>query len=275
LAACAATPPQPGLASRIDALLPASVLLLGEQHDAPQHHALERETVELLAGRGQLAALAMEMAEAGHSTAGLARDASEEQVQAALKWNEAGWPWSDYGPVVMAAMRAGVNVHGANLPLTAMRESMRNSALDGSLRGPALKAQQQAIRMGHCGMLPESQIGPMTRIQIARDQRMAEVVTGLASQAPQGKLVLLVAGGSHVDRFAGIPQHLAPDLNVKVALARAESASSAINSGADPERAPIQADAVWATPALPPKDYCAEFRAPGEKPAPPKAPGSK
>ena len=48
-----------------------AVLLLGEQHDAANHQRLQRETVQALASRSQLAALALEMAESGTSTAGL------------------------------------------------------------------------------------------------------------------------------------------------------------------------------------------------------------
>ena len=54
------------VAQRAMALLPADALLLGEQHDAAEHQAIERETVEALAARGRLAALAIEMAEEGH-----------------------------------------------------------------------------------------------------------------------------------------------------------------------------------------------------------------
>ena len=51
LAACAAPPPQPGALP--DA---APVLLLGEQHDADEHQALARASVERLAASGRLAA---------------------------------------------------------------------------------------------------------------------------------------------------------------------------------------------------------------------------
>src|SRR6478609_3129918 len=93
---------------RVTVLLPVDALLLGEQHDASEHQVIERETVEALAGRGQLATLAIEMAEQGNSTAHLPADASEAQVQAALSWDDKGWPWAAYGPAVMAAVRAGV-----------------------------------------------------------------------------------------------------------------------------------------------------------------------
>ena len=38
---------------RLQQWLPADVLLLGEQHDAPDHQRLQRETVAWLASRGQ------------------------------------------------------------------------------------------------------------------------------------------------------------------------------------------------------------------------------
>ena len=117
-AAGCATPAPLGAAAqaRLATLLPADALLLGEQHDAPAHQQLQRQAVQWLAARGQLAALALEMAEQGRSTAGLPRDASEADVQRALAWRDAGWPWQTYRPVVMAAVRAGVPVLGANLP---------------------------------------------------------------------------------------------------------------------------------------------------------------
>ena len=92
------------------------MLLLGEQHDAPEHQQLHQRFVQRLAEQGRLAALALEMAEQGVSTAGLPRDAPEAAVRSALRWDEQGWPWPAYGPAVMAAIGAGVPVVGANLP---------------------------------------------------------------------------------------------------------------------------------------------------------------
>lgn len=215
LAAClvggCATPSTEDLreAARIAGLMPVDAILLGEQHDAPAHQRMHREVIRLMAQRDQLAGVAIEMAEQGASTADLKRSAGEDVVQAALRWDETAWPWRAYGPAVMQAVRAGVPVLGANLPRGAMRAAMANSALDGQLPGAALKAQQQAIRIGHCQLLPESQIQPMTRIQIARDQAMAKTLVEL--QVP-GKAVVLLAGAAHVDALLGVPQHLPRDL---------------------------------------------------------------
>jgi uncharacterized iron-regulated protein len=188
------------------------ILLLGEQHDAPEHQQLHLKVVQGLTSQGRLAALALEMAEQGASTDGLARDASEAAVRAALRWEEEAWPWQAYGPAVMAAVAAGVPVLGANLPRPGLRPAMADIALDGLLPVPALKAQQQAIRLGHCELLPETQIAPMARIQIARSRAMAQT---LARTATAGKTVVLLAGAAHIDPALGVPQHLPPTLRVE------------------------------------------------------------
>ena len=234
--------------ARLATLLPADVLLLGEQHDAPAHQQLQRQAVQWLAARGELAALALEMAEQGRSTAGLPRDASEADVQHALAWRDADWPWQTYRPVVMAAVRAGVPVLGANLPAARQREAMRDAALDARLPPEAWQRQQDAVREGHCGLLPEKMLPGMVRVQIARDISMAQ--TAAEAHRP-GKVVLLVAGNGHVLRSLGVPLHLPVHLRSKVVAAQAGIAQAAIES---------EADWVQWTSALPPRDACAELR---------------
>lgn len=235
-------------AARVDALLPTDALLIGEQHDAAEHQQIEQQVVAHLAGRGLLAALAIEMADVGASTAKLKPTATEQQTQNALQWNEKGWPWAAYGPAVMTAVRAGVPVLGANLPMTQMRGSMSDTKLDTQLPGPALKAQQQLIRIGHCDLLPESQITPMTRIQIARDRAMAQTIEDVALP---GKVVVLLAGNGHVNRQLGVPQHLPATLHAKAVQLRAGDATDQDSAF----------DSTWPTPPLAEKDYCAGLRA--------------
>ena len=225
LAACAAPPVLPDL-SGVDALL------IGEQHDAKAHPAVQQHWVRSLAERGTLGAVTLEMAERGTSTAGLPRTASEQQVQEALKWNRpgAGWPWERYGPAIMAAVRAGVPVLGANLPREEQRAAMQDESLERLLPASVLQAQQQAIRRGHCDMLPEHQVLPMTRVQIARDLAMARTIS---TQAAGGKTVVRLAGSGHVQPRLGVPQHLPRQLAVRSAVLPAEDTGV---------------------------DYCAEFR---------------
>lgn len=237
---------------RTDTLLPADVILLGEQHDAAEHQDIHRQVIEHLAVRGQLAAVVLEMADAGTSTAALKSNSTQLQVQDALNWNNKGWPWLAYWPAVMAAVKAGVPVLGGNLPGGQLREAMADARLDQQLPGPALKAQQQLIRTGHCNLLPEAQISPMTRIQIARDISLARTVAGAVLP---GKTVVVLAGSGHVNRTLGVPQHLPLGLKIQAVQLRAGPAPSAGDARREAgDRAAF--DAVWTTPALPEQDYC-------------------
>lgn len=248
LAACAHRPPTT-VPALLDRVLPTPVLLLGEQHDAAEHQALQRDVVLALARLDQLGAVVMEMIEQGRSTQGLPRDADEAHVREALGWTEqSGWPWPVYGPVVMAAVRSGVPVIGGNLPRAQMRSTMGQTELDGLVSERVLQRQRDGIRESHCGLLPESQIAPMTRIQIARDRSMAQAATGAVIP---GKTVLLVAGNGHVREDLGVPLHLPTSVKHKVVMAQAGNPK---NASAPP------ADAVWQTPPLPPRDHCAELK---------------
>lgn len=247
LSACAQRPPAP---VDLSDLLPTPLLLLGEQHDAPEHQALQRQALRQLLEQGRASALVLEMSERGRHTAGLPTDASEQRVRETLDWmaerNAGGWPWSVYGPLVMDAVRAGVPVIGGNLPRDQMRTAMTETGLDATLAAPALQQQRENIREGHCNLLPAPQIGPMTRIQIARDRALAQT----AQEALQaGKTVLLVAGHQHVRRDIGIPAHL-PGQALAVVVAQAGRAGVHVGN----------ADRVWMTPAVPPKDHCAELQ---------------
>ena len=249
LGACAHPPPTT-VSTLLERVMPVQVLLLGEQHDAPEHQALQREVVQTLAARGQLGALVMEMAEQGHQTTGLPADASEARVREALNWtDQGGWPWPVYSAVVMAAVSAGVPVLGGDLPRSQMTVAMANAALEGHIGSAGLQEQRQGIREGHCDLLPESQIAPMTRIQLARDEAMARTTVQAGESAGPGKTVVLVAGNGHVRRDLGVPRYLPKDLAHRVVMAQAGEPGSA-----------APADAVWVTPAQPPRDHCAELR---------------
>lgn len=248
LSACASPTPTPReLPALLAHTLPTPLLLVGEQHDAAEHQRLHRDLVQAIATRGKLAAVVLEMAEAGRDTRGLAREADEAAVRAALGWDEKhNWPWPIYGPVVMAAVRAGVPVFGGNLPRNRMREAMGDAALDASVGASALEQQREAIRAGHCDLLPATQLAPMARIQLARDRSMAQVAT---AQLASGRTVLLIAGNGHVRRDLGVPLHLGSGQAHRVIVARAGTAGTG-----------VPADAYWDTPALPERDHCAELR---------------
>ena len=228
----------------------AQILILGEQHDAPEHQRIQAEVVESLVRKQRLAALVLEMADAPLNTQGLARDATPEQVQARLNWTEGAWPWSSYAPSIMQAVRAGVVVHGSNLPRAEMPAAMRNTAIDTAVTEAAWQALIAAVDSGHCHLLPESQWVPMARIQVAKDQRMAATVA--KNVAPE-RTVVMLCGSAHAHRLHGIPAHLPVDLAKRTHSVHLRSASH------EPAEAGAF-DADWLTEAVPDKDYCAELR---------------
>jgi uncharacterized iron-regulated protein len=250
-AALAPTGWPPDVATGLQSLLPARVLLIGEQHDAPEHQRLQAAIVAHLAGQGQLQALVLEMAEQGRNTQGLPPTTSPDAVRQQLGWQDPAWPWERYGPVVMAAVGAGVVVHGGNLPRAAMRAAMQQTALDQTLPADQRAALEALIHTAHCELLPASQLPAMARIQIGRDVAMAETLLGL--QTP-GKVVVLVTGRQHARKDHGVPWHLhridpsLPSAQVQVLDLRTPGAP------------PLASDAVWPTPPAPPHDHCAGLR---------------
>lgn len=232
------------------------VIALGEQHEQIAHHQWEAQTVKLLAAQQRLSALVIEMAPAGGSTAGLAKTATDEEAQQALLWQSGGagggWPWKDYGPMVMNAVRAGVPVLGGNLPRAQMKQIMGEARYDSHLPAAGWQLQLDAIKEGHCGLLPESQFAPMARIQLARDESMAKVTAAAVQQQSQpGQAVMLVAGRGHVRSDIGVPTWLPANLKQKVAIAQSDKAQSAIN---------MKADKLLTLPGSPSEDQCAKLR---------------
>jgi uncharacterized iron-regulated protein len=240
-------------------LMPTPLLLLGEVHDAPEHQQLQVQAIRALAEQGALKALVVEMAEQGQNTTGLPTNASPDQVRQQLGWDESpgtsGWPWAVYGPVMMEAVRAGVPVLGGNLPRNQLRAAMSDAKLDNALDAASLSAVQQLVRTGHCDLLPESQIAPMARIQIARDRSMAQTAE---SALQPGGTVLLIAGNEHVRKDLGIPRHLLSTTTPRVLQALPAPADGA--NSATAQTAPERADATFWSASRPEADHCAALR---------------
>ena len=211
LAACASLPP---------AATP-DVLLLGEQHDADAHPRLHQRAVEELVATGRLAALALEMADAGRTTAGLPAQATQPQVREALAWDERAWPWARYAGPVMAAVRAGAPVAGANVSRLRLREAAADASLDAGVGPDVMRAQVDAVREGHCGLLPAAQLAPMARMQVARDRAMAQSVAALAKP---GQTVVVITGARHADPKTGVAVHLPASLRFESRIWPAEPA---------------------------------------------------
>ncbi len=270
LAACATGSSSPLLRASqalalVEELPHAPLIILGEEHDAPAHHQLERQAIEHLSSQGRMGALLLEMVERGHTTVGLSPQASEVQVRERLAWNDKGWPWADYGPVVMSAVRASVPVIGANLPRSQHQQVMQVATWDRHLPKSQRADLLERIDSSHCGLLPRSQLPAMARIQVARDAAMAReamAVVGVdaSSKDPAHtdtrKSVVLVVGGEHARRDRGVPSHLPSSVAAAAHVVMMVSRSTDLPPTGNLQ----QADQIWRTPELSRNDPCNEMK---------------
>lgn len=238
----------------VERLAEAPRLLVGEQHDNPDHHALQLWLLQALAAQRAQGSLLLEMlapAQQGSVDAVRAQLAAGEPIDdlpAALNWQK-GWDWTLYGPLLRHALAQPYPLAAANLDraeilaIYRQRPVLTGAASTAEAVREALLAQ---IRDSHCGKLPESQLPAMLAVQQQRDRRMAEAL--LAAAEPS----MLLAGAYHVRRDLGVPLHLR-DLGEPVGglvLMLAEVGAS-VEANA--------ADFVWYTATVPEQDHCANF----------------
>lgn len=247
----------------------ADILLLGETHDNPAHHAMQRRLLESLADRKP--ALVMEQfdLEQQASLDAILRSGGTQQqkLQGLKALMKPGWQWPGYEGLLATALERGLPVLAANISREALREVSRNgfSALgNGASAQLGLDtgwsaAQQASLRRevedAHCGMLPEAAVGAMVNAQRVRDAIMADRLLS----APGNAVAIL--GRGHVRQDLAVPLYLkqrAPQKRVlSVALAEGEPARNA----PQPYDYVIPAKAVSRA-----EDPCAELAA--KKPAP-------
>lgn len=236
----------------VQRLAAAPRVLVGEQHDNPDHHALQHWLLQALNQQRPQGSVLLEMLEPVQQVkVELVRQQNPlpTDLAGAIDWQQ-GWDWKFYAPIIRQAFAEGYPLLAANLDRGEMAAIYRNPPeLSGSRStAPAVReVLMEEVRSGHCGMLPESQLPSMLAVQQQRDRRMAERM--LSAPAPS----LLLAGGYHVRKDVGAPVHLA-DLGAErgtLVLMLAQVGE---------EVSPQMADFVWYTAALPKKDYCAELR---------------
>jgi uncharacterized iron-regulated protein len=239
----------------VERLAVAPRVLVGEQHDNPDHHALQLWLLRQLAAQRPQGSLLMEMLnpdqQAKVDAAQAATRAGQPPADAyqALSW-QANWDWGIYGPLVTYALRQPYPLLSANLDRAQIMQIYKQRP---TLSGEASTTQRvQAtllddIRESHCGLLPEAQMPAMLAVQQQRDRRMAERL--LAAPTP----ALLLAGAFHVRKDLGVPLHLqdlgAGEGNAVLVLAEVGKTVSADS-----------ADYVWYTAAQPEQDHCATLR---------------
>ncbi len=245
-------------AELIERLRGSDVVLLGELHDNPHHHA---RRAELLAALGAPTAVVVEQLPRGAQPVLPPEPGRAALLEALVRagFDAEGWGWPAHEPVFAAAARAGHRVLGGNLPRELARRVAREGgeALPAELRAPAeaaplapgaRRALEDDLQQGHCGQLPAARMPGMVWAQRGRDAAMAQTLREALAAQPRGP-VLLIAGNGHVRRDYGVPQLLAPLLPGRRVLAIGFVEPGQVASASE-------YDLVWVTPAAPRDDPC-------------------
>ena len=195
-------------------LAAADLVLLGELHDNPIHHALRGELITALASRHP-AIVFEQFAESGQPILPASGGEDREGWLDRHGFDRTNWKWPLHRPVVEAAIAHGRSLWGSGLSREALRAVVRDgaSAAPDHLRGllaqsPLDSASRatvdRALVEGHCGKLPSSLIGGMRAAQESRDAAMTRALLLSSATGP----AWLIAGNGHVRRDVGVPRLL-------------------------------------------------------------------
>ena len=251
-------------------ILNAKYLILGEKHDNPDHHSLQLQVIEFLIDSSALNKLALEMMDSD-SASDLQQIQNNnleslDDIKNYLNWDEEGWDWNFYGPIVQAAYAAEIPLAAGNITSARMGEVYGLNSLpdEFDILDTATMAQLNVdIDESHCGLLPESQFPAMVRVQQARDYAMAQSMT----TREESGVTVLVAGNYHARQDLGVPKYLLADHNnlsmedvVSIAFMEVQPEEENPESYLQGFSDVAAYDYLWFTPVISEEDYCASLR---------------
>jgi uncharacterized iron-regulated protein len=188
-----------------DAMRGSSVVLLGEVHDNAAQHALRASALRKLVESGARPAIAFEQFDVG-AQAAIDRARRERPGDADYLVAQAkaapSWRWELYKPFVALALEYDLPIVAANL---ARADAMTAATSGAPVAAPAdlVQAQQEAVRKGHCDLLPPEAIPGMARAQLARDRTIAQAIAPYVARG-----VVLLTGNGHARKDMGVPRWL-------------------------------------------------------------------
>ena len=194
----------------LDALPQVDVVVLGEVHDNPAHHANQARAVRALQPR----ALVFEMLQPAQ-VAALPDDLSDAAaVAAATEWEARGWPdFAMYHPIFMAAPEA--RIYAGDVPRTVVRMAIRDGAaaafgqdaaefgLTDPLPDEAQAEEEKAMLAAHCWAMPAEALPGMVEAQRLRDAVLADAA--LTALRETGGPVAVITGVGHARTDIGVP----------------------------------------------------------------------
>lgn len=227
----------------------AERVLMGEQHDNQDHHQLQQWLLQQLKPSTLVLEMLTQDQQPSHL---LPANSHADTLQAALNWNDKGWPWALYGPVITTAVNQATELVAGNINReTVSAIAMGQQQVEHTLPSTTTDWLLEQVFSGHCGLMPKQHLQPMVAVQIARDQAMAKALTEAEPPA------ILLAGGVHVDKRYAVPAHMKGNPITLLLLEVAEDKPALEHYQISPE----QADFVWFTPKQSDEDKCAALEA--------------
>ncbi|GGO75631.1 hypothetical protein GCM10011348_00880 [Marinobacterium nitratireducens] len=235
------------------------LILIGEQHDNPEHHAVESLLLEALVTPGSHAVL--EMLTPNLPLADLGVTTSKDELEAALRDGTRGWNWDSYGHIYYQILQQGGKLVSGNLSGEEIQAIYRGeddnlpqgeldsrAAIDDEVR----RRTAEVIGEQHCNDIPAERLERMVEIQLARDARMANRLESYRGP----KQAVLLSGSYHARKDTGVPMHLKDGASAVLLLVPVENDGKV--AGAQEVLSPAVADYIWFTSATEAKDYCSE-----------------
>ena len=237
-------------------------MILGEQHDHPDHHRLEGRVIAELAAGGRRPAVFLEMFAIDrapqlrrHWKSG---NRALEAFYDAVGWDTLGWGSRPlWQPLFETLLRLELEPRAANRP----RSPPLEEPPTGHELAPAhASALAETIRDAHCGVLDDRGAARMVAVQQARDAQLALSLD--LHHAPQR---ILVTGQGHARRDRGVPYQLRLDPRKgRDGIATLHFASVDPEHRDEPQydelAATFSADFIWWTPRHDLRDPCERFR---------------
>lgn len=200
----------------------SQIVVLGELHDNPIHHAHQARAVTTLAPK----ALVFEMLTPDTAMKVPASLPDAANLGEILGWEASGWPdFSMYYPIFAAAPQA--RVYGAEVPRAAARRAFDDGIA--AVFGVGAEAYGLTVPLppddqtrreaeqaeAHCNALPPDLLPGMVDVQRLRDAALARAV--VQAMDDTGGPVAVITGNGHARRDQGLPVPLAlvaPELKV-------------------------------------------------------------
>ncbi|MBC7662148.1 MAG: ChaN family lipoprotein [Chitinophagaceae bacterium] len=198
----------------------AKIILLGEQHDNPDHHVIQQEILEKLGHEGRLKAVVFEQVDwTEQGLLSQLKPANLGKLREKIEWDKSGWPPYDlYEPLFATAVKYKAVVIAGGLPKNRL-DLLYKHGYQGAFTAPeierlhlrkpmsaeALTLVGKEISDGHCHMIPNEEATKMVPIQRARD---AAMIRGYQNEAPRDGVTVFILGAGHARKEFGVPSLL-------------------------------------------------------------------